>query len=389
MKIFIVHPSSLLTDHALHGDGLAAHSFIAGMAERGHDLHVAVERVDLMRDLGPRVTLYPLRGRSDSTAVRRAGYAARVGKLFARLHREVGFDVAHQLNPVDTGLSLLLPRTDVPLLLGPYWPLWPPEAIGLRDTRRQRLLGPAGQLARRVVATLQQRRATTLLVSTPAALERLHGAPDQSKIRELPYGIDLRAFADDSDDPSVFSDGPVLFLAGLEPWKGVLVLLEAFELVADRIGGRRLVIGGDGSLAATLRRRVDASPLRSRIDVVGRVAHDDVPSLLRGCSLYCLPSLREPFGISALEAMACGRPVLGTDAGGLPHLVGEGGRLVPPGDVRALGSALQELLTDPALLQRLGARNARLVHRRYSWEHVVEELESAYREAVASAVPRR
>jgi glycosyltransferase involved in cell wall biosynthesis len=384
LSIFIVHPSALLTDHRAHGDGLAAHSFIAGLADRGHRLHVAVEDVDLERELGPRVTLHPVRSRRRPPAARRLGFALGVRALFARLQTEVGFDLAHQLNPVDVGLSLFLPRSHVPLVLGPYVPLWPPEEIGLRDRRRQRLLGRPLDGLRSAVAALQQRRATMLLLSTPAARERLHGS-GPAAVAELPYGVDVHAF-DAPAGPSEGDDGPILFLAGLERWKGLETLLDAFELAAGELGGRRLAIAGDGALAGALRRRVAGSPAGERIDVLGRVERHDVPALLRRSSIYCLPSVREPFGISALEAMACARPVVATDAGGLRHLVGdEGGRLVPPRDAASLAGALTELSASPELRRAMGAHNRRLVHERFSWERVVARLEAAYRHAIALA----
>ena len=384
LSIFVVHPSALLTDHRPHGDGLAAHGFIAGLADRGHRLHVAVEDVDLERELGPRVTLHRVESPRRPPAARRLGFALGVRGLFARLQREVGFDVAHQLNPVDSGLSLFLPRSCVPLVLGPYVPLWPPEEIGLRDSRRQRVLGPPLHGLRSAVAGLQQRRAAMLLLSTPAARERLHGSGGAAVV-ELPYGIDVHAF-DAPAAPGEGDDGPILFLAGLERWKGLETLLDAFELAARELGGRRLAIAGEGTLAGALRRRVTGSPAGGQIDVLGRVERHDVPPLLRRSSIYCLPSVREPFGISALEAMACARPVVATDAGGLKHLVSDaGGRLVPPRDAASLAAALRELSASPELRRAMGAHNQRLVRERYSWERVVARLEAAYRQAIALA----
>jgi glycosyltransferase involved in cell wall biosynthesis len=387
LSIFVVHPSAMLTDHLPHGDGLAAHSFIAGLAARGHRLHVAAEGIDLAGDLPANVTLHRLGRERTLPGERRLGYAMRVRALLARLQREVGFDVAHQLNPVDVGLSLFLPRTSVPLGLGPYVPHWPPAEIGLRDSLRQRLGGGAVDALRRSISALQERRATLLLVSTPAAAERLR-LTGPALVRELPYGIDTGRFR--AAEPGEGSDGPILFLAGLEPWKGVMTLLDAFEQVAGDVGGRRLAIGGEGSLGEELRRRVAASPVGERIDLLGRVAREEVPPLLRRCSLYCLPSIREPFGISALEAMACARPVLATDAGGLRHIVDpQGGRLVAPGDSAALATALRELLADSELLREMGAHNARLVRERYSSERVLTRLEAAYREAIALGASAR
>ena len=89
--------------------------------------------------------------------------------------------------------------------------------------------------------------------------------------------------------------------------------------------------------------------------------------------------------MTALEAMACGKPVVATDAGGLRHLVpDEGGRKVPPGDVDALAAALAEMLPALELRRAMGAHNRRTVEQRYSWRAVVDRLEDAYGEAIAA-----
>jgi glycosyltransferase involved in cell wall biosynthesis len=110
---------------------------------------------------------------------------------------------------------------------------------------------------------------------------------------------------------------------------------------------------------------------------------------MRRADVYCLPSFSEPFGISALEAMSCGRPVVATNVGGLGRLIqSEGGRTVPAGDPAALGSAIAELLRDPGLRREMGSFNRALVERRYSWDAVVDELESVYDEVTAPSAAR-
>jgi D-inositol-3-phosphate glycosyltransferase len=87
--------------------------------------------------------------------------------------------------------------------------------------------------------------------------------------------------------------------------------------------------------------------------------------------------------MTALEAMACAKPVVATDAGGLRHLVpDEGGRKVAPGDPEALAAALQEIVSAPERQRAMGRHNRRIVEERYSWARVVDRLEDAYREAM-------
>jgi glycosyltransferase involved in cell wall biosynthesis len=100
--------------------------------------------------------------------------------------------------------------------------------------------------------------------------------------------------------------------------------------------------------------------------------------------VYCLPSLGEPFGVSALEAMASGLPVVSTTAGGLGHLVpDEGGIKVAPRDPAALADALISLLRDPGRRAEMGRVNREVVMRDYDWERVVDRLESFYRQLAA------
>ena len=87
--------------------------------------------------------------------------------------------------------------------------------------------------------------------------------------------------------------------------------------------------------------------------------------------------------------MACGRPVVGTNVGGLAHLIQPaGGRTVPAGDAGALATALGELLHDPAKRGEMGSFNRELIERRYSWDAVIDELESVYDEVLAASAAR-
>ena len=108
---------------------------------------------------------------------------------------------------------------------------------------------------------------------------------------------------------------------------------------------------------------------------------------MQACDVYCLPSYGEPYGMTALEAMACARPVVATAAGGLQHLVpSDGGRKVPPGDGATLAEALRELLSDPQLRRAMGERNRAEIERRFAWSRVGERLEAIYAEVVSGGV---
>ena len=175
----------------------------------------------------------------------------------------------------------------------------------------------------------------------------------------------------------------MLFLANLEERKGIHVLLDAFARVAPDFPEARLLVAGVGAEQDAVRRRVAQSPALDRVELLGRVERERVAAVMRACDVYCLPSYGEPYGMTALEAMACGRALVVTAAGGLGHLAPDGGaRKVAPGDAGALAGALGELLRDPALRRSMGEHNRTEVERRYAWSRVVDRLEECYGEAV-------
>jgi D-inositol-3-phosphate glycosyltransferase len=123
---------------------------------------------------------------------------------------------------------------------------------------------------------------------------------------------------------------------------------------------------------------------------LGKRAQDTLPYYYSSADILVMPSHYESFGMVALEAMACGTPVVASQVGGLAFLVqdGETGFVVPNGDPAALSERLTQLLTDDGLRQRLGSRAAQYA-RQYSWENIVDQLLSIYNRLLSpvNAVP--
>jgi len=111
---------------------------------------------------------------------------------------------------------------------------------------------------------------------------------------------------------------------------------------------------------------------------MGPVPLPELPALLSRSTVFCLPTLREPFGIAYLDAMACAVPCVGARLEAVPEIVvdGETGLLVPPGDAAALAGALSQLLADPRRARRMGARGRARVASRFR-RHVAERPERA------------
>ncbi|MGC4083746.1 MAG: glycosyltransferase [Vicinamibacterales bacterium] len=316
LRIFIAHPSALLTDHVSNGDGLVAFSLIRRLAERGHEIHVAAQRVDLREPPLPTLHIHVLPPRGDGmSAFDRVSFMVRMRVLFERLRGEKPFDIVHQMNPVFTGLSLSLVGVGTPLVLGAYVPKWDRSADDSADGPRRLSLR---DLASAQIARVQQAQAAGLLIASPQALSRI-SAPERHRHRiyEVPHGIDLAHFVERSDVP----DRPsILFLAAVSRKKGIVTLLESFDAVSRDVPLCELTIAGpDGGALDDVKAWVAMHP-HARVTIAGPIERTRVHDLMRAHSVFCVPSYGEPFGMSNLEAMACGVPVVGTRAGGIPDL---------------------------------------------------------------------
>jgi glycosyltransferase involved in cell wall biosynthesis len=266
-------------------------------------------------------------------------------------------------------MSLVFMGVRTPLVLGAFVPLWDSEANALSTAPRRTM--SVTQLILRAIARLQQAQAAGLLIASPAARSRIV-RPDQHEghIFEVPYGIDLTHFPERTAVPARPS---VLFLTSVSYRKGIFTLLEAFEEVARTMPDVELVIAGTGKQLDEVRNRVGKMN-GARIRLLGRVERRDVPAVMREHSVYCLPSHGEPFGMTILEAMACGVPIVATSS----LVTDAGGRRVPPRDPRALASALIEILGSQTLQRSMGRHNRQRVEEEFDIERNVGRLEEAY-----------
>jgi len=214
----------------------------------------------------------------------------------------------------------------------------------------------------------------------------LYGA-DPHKIRIVPCGVDIDLFrpvprSEARARLGLDSGQYVLFVGRLEALKGVDVLIDAVSLLVQQGSGVRLLIAGgnlDGDVAQKLRARVARLRLTETVRFLGPVEQVDLPAYYSAADVCAMPSFYESFGMVAIEAMACGTPVVASRAGGLQFTVrdGETGFLTPPGDAPALARALGAILNDTALRDRLG-QAAALAAQEYSWDQVSRAILATY-----------
>ena len=174
-------------------------------------------------------------------------------------------------------------------------------------------------------------------------------------------------------------DDCLLASAGrLVGWKGTRVVIEALARLPPRFRG--LVIG-EGPEEQRLRDLARTLGIGDRVRFMGRVPHAELPLMLSQCDLFAQPSIgEEAFGISVVEAMACGLPVLASNNGGLPEIIveGETGHLLPPGEIAAWLETIARVGADGALLHRLGSAGRSRAEAEFTWAANAEKLEAIF-----------
>jgi glycosyltransferase involved in cell wall biosynthesis len=200
-------------------------------------------------------------------------------------------------------------------------------------------------------------------------------------------------------DPDVFhpEEGPapdrpftIGFAGRLVSEKGVALLIEACARLQRDF---RLVILGDGPERSILHLLAGERGIADRVRIEGSVPSAEMPDRLRAMDVVVLPSVSrsnwiEQFGRTLVEAMACGVAVIGSTCGEIPSVVGDGGIIVPEGDVAALHAALEQLAADPALRRTLGARGRQRVLGHFTDEHVATATVDLYRQVASRHAAR-
>jgi D-inositol-3-phosphate glycosyltransferase len=195
-------------------------------------------------------------------------------------------------------------------------------------------------------------------------------------------GVDAERFRVVARNPAVRSAWGVpasarliISTGRLVGWKGLRIIVSAMPRLDRDV--HYLVVGA-GSEAEPLRAHAVSLGVADRVHLAGRLEHAKLPEVLSQADVYVQPSIgEESFGISVVEAMACGLPVLASNFSALPELVddGETGMLLAPGDIDAWASALGALLADPARRQRMGAA-ARARAETFTWAACARHLEA-------------
>jgi len=164
------------------------------------------------------------------------------------------------------------------------------------------------------------------------------------------------------------------------PVYGLDVLIEAMAEVVQHIPDAHLTIAGTGVLTEKLKQQVRSLDLSDHIAFPGVIEHERIYDFIRRHHLMVMPSRRESFGVAALEAGACGRPVIASRVGGIPEVVVDGvsGVLVTPDDPASLGEAIIELAGDRNRMARMGRDAHTHVRDNFDWEQSLDQMMALY-----------
>jgi len=301
----------------------------------------------------------------DSIGVGRAARRARPDLLH----------VPHLAAPLRAGVPFVVTVHDViPLLLPEYRASWPMRvnlAVMRRTVRRARLvLTPSHTAAADIERVLGIPRAC-IRITPEAAGPEFAPAPDRCAILASVRRLGVR-------ERYIFNVG------GLDARKNLPVLLEAFARALPRLQEpAQLVIAGaphsaNPTVFPPLSPVVERLGLTGKVLLPGRVSEADKLALYQAADLYVTPSLYEGFGLTALEAMACGVPTIAANRASLPEVVGDAGLLVEP-EPDALAAAMVSLLADPARRADLAARGIARAST-FTWERTARLTLAAYDE---------
>ena len=194
----------------------------------------------------------------------------------------------------------------------------------------------------------------------------------------VPNGVDVARFASATPAPLPGDGRRLVFVGRLHARKGFPILVDAFGRLSASHPDLWLVVAGDGGERRALERLHAAT--RARVCAIGAVPNDDLPAIHAACDAFVAPNTGgESFGVVLVEAMAAGLPVIASRIPGFDEVVRDGvdGVLVTPGDVGSLAAAIDRVLTDHALAERLAAAGRERAGD-FAWETVVPVLESLY-----------
>jgi len=310
-------------------------------------------------------------------------FSLRVRRLLAT--RRDDFDIVHDNQCLGSGLLGMM-ADGWPLLTTLHHPITVDRVLALSHAenayRRLTQRRWFGFLGMQVRVAGQLPRIVTVSESSKNDITAQMGV-DRARMTVVPVGVDHTVFRPRPDRPRV--PGRIMVTSSSDvPMKGLVPLLEALaKLRTER--DVELVVIGRPTEGGRVARTIDRLGLSHAVHCVSGISDDDLAGLYAEAQVAVVPSLYEGFSLPAIEAMACGVPLVATTGGALPEVVGDDGEtalLVTPDDPGALAEGIGRILDDDALAARLGEGGRRRVLGRFTWEATARGTAEQYRLAL-------
>ena len=209
-------------------------------------------------------------------------------------------------------------------------------------------------------------------------------------IVRIPNGVDLTTFKPEYNLKEIINikknlgisdqNKILITVSRIDEKNGILDLIRAIKGVVVKDQDVKLLIVGDGPLRSTVEKEIRTLNLENYVIIVGNRRHEEIPNFLALADVFIRPSLSEGFGISFIEAMACGVPVIGSCVGGIPDFLynNKTGLLVHPGEINDISQAIFKVLNDLHLAKELSKNAYNMVVKRYAWENIVKDIRNLY-----------
>jgi phosphatidylinositol alpha-1,6-mannosyltransferase len=237
------------------------------------------------------------------------------------------------------------------------------------------------------------------LVLAPSRDTADHVASEQrvarERIRVLPWALDpqFEALISRGSHPALpadFPSGRVILAVGrwlaTERYKGMDTLITALPRLLTRWPELQLVLAGTGDDRAWLEDLMEKNGVHRHVHFLTGMSYSELAACYSACEIFALPSQGEGFGLVYLEAMACGKPVIGGNHGGAPEIIEDGvtGYLVPHGDTIQLATSIEALLADPAHAKEMGARGRQRAEHEFRFNAFAKSLKKILRQQCES-----
>ena len=308
------------------------------------------------------------------------------GERFTRWYadREGSFDVIHDNQTLADGI-LKIQDGKTPLVTTIHHPITRDYAVALAAEPKwyMRLLIHRWHGFLRMQKRVAKRLNAVVTVSEASAIDiAADFAVKPEAIRVMPLGVDIDVFRPLSGVER--EAGRLMTTASADaPLKGLPVLLKAMALLRPQFPELTLTLIGRPKADGEARRLIDALDLEDAIDYRHGISTEEMVACYAKATVAVVPSLYEGFGLPAIEAMACGVPLVSTNGGALPEVVGEAGKLVDTGDEQALAAAIADLLLNSSEREQLAAAGLERAIKEYCWDRCAERMVAYYREVIA------